>query len=91
MVLQGVILHKTDKWSIKDTNFLNVLSFSKKLIFQTYVYVIRAIDIHRFTYFGTRAYFVQFRNRLSRKRYHDDFQFFEIVNVFLNRQFLIFL
>lgn len=91
MVLQGVILHKTDKWGIKNKNFLNVVSFSKILIFQTYVYVIWAIDIHRFTYFGTQAYFMQFRNRLSRKRYHDDFRSFEIVNFFLNRQFLIFL
>lgn len=40
MVLQDVILHKTDKWGIKNENFLNVPSFSKKLIFQTYVYVI---------------------------------------------------
>lgn len=89
MVLQDVILHKTDKWGIKNENFLNVPSFSKKLIFQTYVYVIWAIDIHRFIYFGTQAY--NFEIDLLENDITMTFNSLKSLIFFLNRQFFIFL
>lgn len=88
MVLQDVILHKTDKWGIKNENFLNVPSFSKKLIFQTYVYVIWAIDIHRFIYFGTQAY--NFEIDLLENDITMTFNSLKSLIFFLNRQFFIF-
>lgn len=85
MVLQGVILHKTDKSSIKNKNFLNVLSFSKKIDFSN-------IRLRYMSYRYPSVYTsYNFEIDFLENDITMTFRFFEIVNVFLNRQFLIFL